>query len=188
MEEMLPLEVILPACDADSKDPAGLRVIGRITFKAKEGATIARAQDAAKKQKPWLTSNFQIKVGPMPASRVSKVEAISIKQSIGDLDGDGAPELFYRSGDVVVTLPAADAGKYLEAFRMSEAGAPVELPVQLDFLDGDGMVLLSYLNVMAVVGCGPSDMFADPADPDATVQVRLRSINDGKKGVLNIIR
>jgi hypothetical protein len=189
MEEMVPLEIILPACDGGSKDPAGLRAIGRITFKAKEGATIARAQDdLAKKQKTWLCSNFRIKIGNLPASRVSKVDAISIKQAIGDLDGDGAPDTYYRSGDVVVTLPAADAGMYLEAFRMSQAGSPVELPIQLDFLDGDGLVLLSYLNVMGVVGCGPSDMFADPADPDATVQVRLRSIHDGKKGILSIIR
>jgi hypothetical protein len=187
--DILPLEVLFPACDVDSKETAGLRVVGRITFKAKEGATLARQSDVSRKQKLWLQSNFRFRLGDLPTARVNKVESFSIKMKVADLDGDGLSDTYYAADDLVFHVPASDAAAFRDAFETTLKGAGSDYVGSVTYLDDDGNPLLTYNNVYRVVGFGPSDPWMDPNDPDATFLVRLiESIQDEAKGFSSLIR
>lgn len=187
--DMLPESITLPGCDLDSHDPAGLRAVGRITFKAKEGATIARAQgELARKQKLWSPANYRLRIGDLPCTRTITVDPIECVRTVADLDGDGAPEVYFNPKEYSITVPAADSGAFQKAFEASLAGTPTPYAMQLDYLDEDGNTLMTASMMCCVVAAGRSNIWMNPSDPDSTYRVVLRSINDGRKGILSIIR
>lgn len=185
--DMLPSTITLPGCDGDSKDPAGLRAVGRITFKAKEGATLARSMSEARRQKMWLPSNFRLKVGDLPCSRVTKVDAITLRRTVGDLNGDGQPDVYFVPDPFGFDVPMADAPAFQTAFQSTLGGTPIGTPIQLDYLDADGNVLLSFVMTGKMVGAGPGNLWMDPSNPSATYRV-LESIQDESKGFSSLIR
>lgn len=187
LSDMVPDLVILPRCDVNSAETSGLRAVGRITFKAKEGASLARV-DEARRQKKWLCSNFRLRLGDLPCSRTVEVDSISMKRTSGDLDGDGEPDIYYTTDQVSFEVPMADAPAFIKAFEGSASGTPTTYRFQLDFLDADGNTLMTFGMDGVLSSVGPTDLWLDPTSTSATLTVTLRGIKDGKKSVLNVIR
>jgi len=75
-------EVTVPACDGASKDPSYLTVAldgGRVTI-----AKAAGKPGAVARPKPWVASNFKLEIDGLDTTKVSRVEAFTIKQQILD--------------------------------------------------------------------------------------------------------
>jgi T4-like virus tail tube protein gp19 len=75
-------EVTIPACDASSRDPAylALTFAPESTRTKKAGGKIDVQNPNA--QKMWLPSNFRLEIGGLDGSRVMKVDAFTVKQSV----------------------------------------------------------------------------------------------------------
>ena len=82
-------EIGIPACDGSSKDPAyiGVKFQPEYTkYKKADGKFESTIND---KQKTWLPSNFRLELGDLDTKHVSRIAAITIKQSISrDAVGD----------------------------------------------------------------------------------------------------
>ncbi|MEA2552799.1 MAG: hypothetical protein QOJ65_975 [Fimbriimonadaceae bacterium] len=180
-DELQNLSITLPACDVDSKDPDGIRFTAGANFKPSDSAPAAPSQDVAKKQKMWLQSNFRLRLGDLPCSRVTKIRNIQLIEVDG-LEGDEG----YASSPLVFDIPAADAPAFQKAFEATRNGSPILYNVQLDYLDTDGNRLLSLVTQMVVTSVGPTDIWADPTDPDATY--RVVAIPDKNKSFTSLIR
>lgn len=76
-------EVGFPASDAASKDPAYMTVkfAPEYTRYTKASGKIS-SLSSIPKQKKWLCSNFRLTLGDLPCKRVSKVDAITVKQAV----------------------------------------------------------------------------------------------------------
>ena len=115
--------VTIPALDGASKDPAyltiqltggGVSSNGDVPFKM---AGINRI-----KQKAWLPSNFRLSIGGADTSRTGRIDAITIKQSLVDVDGDGTPDVVFTASTLGFVLPAADCGPFLQDLKLSGSG------------------------------------------------------------------
>lgn len=81
-ESALITETTIPALDASSKEPAHLTVklSPELTRTAKGGGSIGKVP--AVKQKAFLPSNFRVEIDKLDCSKVSKVDAFTIKQTV----------------------------------------------------------------------------------------------------------
>lgn len=80
-------EVRFPAFDAVSKDPARLTLVftpayTHATPAAATSSTVTKSAGAA--TKAAILSNFKVQIGNLPATRVSRIEAITIKQPVAE--------------------------------------------------------------------------------------------------------
>lgn len=171
-----PVEITFPACDADSKDPAGIQIAcsaqDRMKIPVPDEVKLKAAYNTAKKQKAWLCSNFRLRIGDLPCSRVNKVDAFTVKQSVADLDGDGVLDVFYLPDELSFTLPMADAAPFQAAYQATYDDKPIEYPATLDYLDEDGNVLASISWTLYICSAAPDDPYGNPADPSALCRVR----------------
>lgn len=123
--EALVTEVGFPACDAASKDLARLSV--KISpewtrFEIKKGGKITGGAMAGMdpiKQKRWLTRNFEVEIGGLDCSRISKIEAITIKQKVAEVPLGELRELYREPtnveySNVVLTMPESHAESFLK--------------------------------------------------------------------------
>jgi phage tail-like protein len=136
-------EIGFPALDAESKDRA------RMTIKfAPEstrmltgpGKKIALSNDAAK-QKQWLPSKFRLEIPGVDCTRVSRIDAITIKQTVGAQRGG------IRGGPANLELPnlvatveeshAADFSKWMMSSSQNPNLPGNKKSGQLDFLSAD---------------------------------------------------
>jgi hypothetical protein len=172
-----PLEVTFPACDVDSKDPGGIVVVANAEtakgIPVPDEVKRRLAQHTAKKQKMWLPSNFRLRIGDLPCSRVNKIEALVVKQTIADLDGDGALDYFFMPDDLSFTVPMPDARPFQEAFLATCNGKPTEYPVALEYLDDLGNPLITLTWQTVIYSAGPADAF-NPDDQDGSFAVRSK--------------
>jgi hypothetical protein len=79
-EEALIVETTLPELDAGSKSPAAIT----LTFapaRTKARKPPSSLAGGAVKQKQWLVANFQLQIGELDCSRVSKIEALAISST-----------------------------------------------------------------------------------------------------------
>jgi len=93
------------------------------------------------KQKAWLCSNFRCSIDGVDSSvtnRVAKIDSMTIKQGIADLDGDGL--LDFTVSDLVMEVPVDN----LDAFRTWQALAGDRQCV-IDYLDTDGTTIRSLV-------------------------------------------
>lgn len=172
-----------PGCDSDSKDSGGISMrIKSKTYQKKADQQIASKgfQEAAKKQKMWMVSNFRVSIGDLPNTRISKIDPIVFRQVVGDFDGDGSPDARYPANSWKFTLGRIDAAAYQAAFNSTLAGAPKDYLFQLDYLDEAGNMLVGLRMNAQVVGFGPTNPFADPADPEFTYTVTLSNQKGGE--------
>ena len=107
-------EVSFPALDAASKDACKMSIkISPETTRVTRygGAQFSGANGlSAFKQKAWLCSNFRIKIGNLDASRVNKIEALTIKQKIlDDPQGQLREPAALEYPNLAVTLADLDA-------------------------------------------------------------------------------
>ena len=142
-------EVAFPALDAASKDAAFMTVKISPESTRFEGASGAVGGVAPKKQKQWLASNFRVKVGGLPTSRVNKIESILVKQQIVAVSGeDRFPRKLPGRLDfpnLVLSLSATDASEWRrwhEDFVINgNCGSENEEDGVIEFLDPSLKVL-----------------------------------------------
>lgn len=171
-----PKAVEFPACDASSKDAGGMRVVWTSNQDTTPPLVMDASKavvDAARKQKMWLSSNFRLSVGNLPCSRCSKTDPLLVKvvyatDPAGNVGSDSI------AGDFACYVPVADAGPFQEALRMTALGQPTDYPMELDYLDGDGNMIMDLTCTVQVWGVAPADIFADPNSSTATMKVTYR--------------
>ena len=106
-------EVSFPALDAASRAKAFMTVrIKPELVRVKQGGVLP-PPPPGNKQKSWLASNFRFRLGQLPATRVAKVEAISVKQNMSTAENGGQREHTFEPTTVEypnlkITLAAAD--------------------------------------------------------------------------------
>lgn len=76
-------EIAFPALDASSKEPAKMTIkfAPEHTRRTKGGSTLPPA-GLGVKQKAWLCSNFKLDIAGLDCTRVSKIEALVVKQVV----------------------------------------------------------------------------------------------------------
>ena len=103
-------EVGFPALDGSSKDAAYLKIKidpESIEDRPASGKTVTLD---ASKQKTWLQSNFRLELKPVATSRVSKIDAFTIKQTVvTDVIGEDREPGKLEIPDVVASVSALDA-------------------------------------------------------------------------------
>jgi phage tail-like protein len=101
----------MPSLDATSKDPAYMV----LKFAPESARYSVRPGDALKgdtKQKKWLPANFRLKIDGLDCSRVNKIEALTIKQKVVELEPGGI-----EYPNLVVTMPEAFSQTFLEWYE-----------------------------------------------------------------------
>ena len=118
-------EIGFPALDAgNNKEPC------KISLKLKPESTRYVAGGGAKitggafsndqaKQKQWLTSSFRLRIGGMDCTRVSKIEALTIKQKnvdnpCGEVRDAQCEPATLEIPNLVITLPEANAPEFFK--------------------------------------------------------------------------
>jgi hypothetical protein len=158
-------EVGFPALDGASKEPAFLTIVfspERTTYKTASG----KYPPSSGKQKQWLCSNFRLKLGDLPCSRVSKIDAFTIKQSVTE-SPVGATRDYEREPaaieipNLAVTLADVDADawfKFFEEFVLKgNNGQEREIIGVLDCLAPDGRTVLASVSFsqVGIFKCAP---------------------------------
>ena len=107
-------EIAFPAMDGASKDAAYMKLKVSPEFVRTVPGSGKEVQGAALKQKKWLTSNFQFTLGNLPASRVNKVEALTIKQKVVQDPRGGLVPGKLEYPNLTVYIPEPDAPKWYD--------------------------------------------------------------------------
>jgi phage tail-like protein len=97
-------ETTIPALDAGAKDAAYLvlKLTPESTRPIKPSGSVAVATS---KQKQWLASNFTLELGKLDASKVSKIDSFTIKQTMAAPTTDLGDVTFPEQA-LVVSVPA----------------------------------------------------------------------------------
>jgi hypothetical protein len=179
--DLTPVGLELPACDVDSKEPKGVDVAFKTRRTFKIGTTTDlndSARLAAKKQKMWLASNFRISLAgrsvPTPMSLGSIKD---IARSLGDVDGDGVEDFSWESSDITFAVPNSDSAFFNELFKKTLAGTDdCIVPIKIDYLDEDGVPLITVSQDVFVSSVGFEGMFQSLSQQTKT-QVVCRGVN-----------
>lgn len=109
-------EIGFPALDASSKEAAKMtvKIVPERTDMSFARPGKLKGANDNRRQKLWQVSNFRLDIDQMPCRRVSKVEALTIKQKV--IENPLGDELYYQRQataidypNLVITLPEADA-------------------------------------------------------------------------------
>jgi hypothetical protein len=116
-------EVIFPELDAAEKQIGrfALKLAPETTNVAQPGLPTLKGTTTAK-EKQWLTSNFRVSIGTIPAeatSRVSKVDAIVIKQKLSEGEAGEIRDPILEVepldvGNITLTVPERFAQPFLD--------------------------------------------------------------------------
>lgn len=151
--------LITMALDSDMAGPVFL---GHSPLSAAEQA-LAKAD---RKMKPWSNSEFHFKLDGQVDPMVTGVSEIRVV-SVGDLDGDGAPEL-RTAAPIEITIPEASLLKYLGAIGSDPTSPPV---FKICWLNDQHEPFVTFMGRLEVAGWGPVDPFTPPSD---TREVKVR--------------
>lgn len=160
-------EVRFPACDVDSKEPAGVEVYfnpREYSRSSMAGEYARSASQFAKTQKLWSQSSFRVTIGDLPCAKMRKVGPITIRVQPPNHN----PEARIGQIEFDTEIGLVDSGPFREALSKTVAGPPQEYPFRLEYLDDDGNVLLSLITMVVIESvdkANPLDAF-DPADPE----------------------
>lgn len=110
-------EIGFPALDASSKDPAYLVLKFAPDLTERKAGSGAQLSAAPQKQKQWLPANFRFELGKLPAGKVSKIDAFTIKQTAVTDDLGEARDYAKEPGklefpNLKVTFAESDAGPW----------------------------------------------------------------------------
>src|SRR4029077_17363640 len=75
-------ETGIPACDGSSKEPAYMTIKFAPEFTRTVKASGKVVANDTKGQKQWLPSNFKLEIDGLDCTRVNKIDAFTIKQSV----------------------------------------------------------------------------------------------------------
>lgn len=113
-------EVTTPALDAGSRDAAFVKAVITPEFlseKRGEGATLKAT--STKTQTKWAPANFKFEMTPLPTTRVNKIDAITVKQTVTTEDIGDARDYGREPGklefpNLKVTFAEVDSAKWIE--------------------------------------------------------------------------
>ena len=155
-------ETVIPAMDASSRDPGYLTVkFAPEQVRTVQGSKekVAAPSAKSKSTRSWVVSNFRLAIDGLDARRVSKIDAITVKQPTV-LSGVGeARETRKEPGKVEfpnlkITLPAADAQSWIawhEDFVIKgNNGQEKERNGKLELLAADGKQVLATVRLYNV--------------------------------------
>lgn len=167
-------EFSIPACDAASKESGYLIVkfSPEVTTPLAGKGSMLPAVGA--KQKSWATSNFRLTIPGLDCSRVSRIEALAIKQTIAQ-DQFGQARVAQKEPaklefpNLVISLAEASAGTFYAWFQAmvvkGETGENNEKFGTLELLDPtlQGTLLTINFHHLGIFGFSPekSDSNAD---------------------------
>ncbi|MEO8539168.1 MAG: phage tail protein [bacterium] len=150
-------EIALPTLDAASKEAAQMTIKFRPESTRLTPGTGKLAGAVAAKQKAWLSSNFRISIGDLPCGRVSKIEALAIKQKVTEYREGGEGTIRLLPGrleypNLVLTFAATDGSQWQAFFDdfvlNGNNGNDNELGGTLDFMGADLKSVLARLQFL----------------------------------------
>ncbi len=153
-EDALITEVTFPTLDGGSKETAYLDIV--ITPSVTSLKPGKAKPPIEKKQKQWLTSNFRLNIGSLPASRVSKIDSFTIKQGFAEFDqGDGGGRSIEPTKiefpNLSVTLSELDGAPwfaYLDSFVVQgRNGTGDEVSGTIEYLSPDLKTVLAQISL-----------------------------------------
>jgi hypothetical protein len=153
-------EITIPASDASSKDTAFFTIkfdAEEITYQAGDDADIKGVVNT--KQKKWLTSNFRLRLGDLPCTRVSKVDSFTIKQGmtqddVGEQRVSTKEPTKLEIPNLKVTFSASDVAPWAKFFDdfviKGNNGQEMELSGALEWLDPSLKEVLGSVDLFQV--------------------------------------
>lgn len=186
-KDALITEVQIPKLDQASKEANPLYCTA-----VTEGmsALYEGTQTQRPKQKKWLTSNFRLKLGDLPCSRVSKIDSFTVKQTFAE-DAVGGVQRTTIMSDVSFEVPWEDAAPFMEWFQMERQGTGVALPFEFDLYDGDHYVI-GVRAMLNAVSLGAADMFdaalLGPSGPTLKIKGSVFGKSRELKGHVTLIK
>ena len=153
-------EITIPALDTTSKDSAFFAIKinpEEITFKDGDKSVLTGMINTRNKQ--WLCSNFRMRLGDLPCTRVSKIEAFTIKQhamleTSGDFRVSGKEITKLEIPNLKVTFAEGDikpwAAWFDEFVVKGRNDQENELPGVIEFLDPGGSEILGSVDLRQV--------------------------------------
>ncbi|MDP4219800.1 MAG: phage tail protein [Bacteroidota bacterium] len=158
-KDALVTEIGFPGCDGSSKDPGFLNLKFApeiIRYKKGSGnADVSKFAIDGKIQKKWLPANFRLKIDGMDdaSSRVNKIEALVVKQSVATDNIGEARDYQKEPGHIdfpnlSVSIPsqyAKDFYDWHEDFAVNgNTGKPSYKHGSLEYLNAEGEVLIHF--------------------------------------------
>lgn len=168
-QNALVTEVGFPALDAASKDAAKMTI--KISPEStRYGRTSGLPAHLPSRQKLWSPANFRLKIDGLDATRVNKIEAIVIKQSIIEGSTGGLASGGVDFPNLVIGLPEASSDtweSWLEDFVIKGNNtAQGERNGQLTYLATDGSSLFSLdLLSLGIFRLAPNEVDAGQTMP-----------------------
>ncbi len=174
-------EIGIPACDAGSKDPGFLTVKFAPEFTTPLAGKGSALPAIGPKSKVLAPSNFRLTIPGLDCSRVSKIEALTIKQAVSQ-NAVGQMRDFQKEPgklefpNLVISLAESSAGTFYAWFQdmviKGNAGENNERAGTLEFLDQTmkSPLLTIYFNHLGIFGFTPEK---SEASVEAVKRVRV---------------
>jgi hypothetical protein len=179
--EALIAEVSFPALDANDKDPAYLNVkLHPERIELKNGSGDIRGNEGQRKGKMWTPAMFELDIKGIDCTRVSKIDAITVKQSITQMytGANRYPELeptgieFPNLTLYVTEAYAQDFVEWHKKFVVQGAKDPEqEKTGHINFLDPSGNRILFSINLNRV---GISSLTVEKSEANAEALKRVK--------------
>lgn len=115
-------EIGFPAMDASSKDPAYMTLKFAPERTEDKPASGKLSSGSKQQQKLWLPSNFRLEIKGLPTGKVSKIDALTIKQTAVTDDIGETRDYQKEPGkleypNLVFTIPEVDAQPWRDYFE-----------------------------------------------------------------------
>jgi phage tail-like protein len=170
-------ETTIPACDANAKEPAyiTLKFAPEYTRASKAAGSI-QATPSKNEQKLWLPSNFRLTIDGLDSSKVSKIDAFTIKQTVVRDELGDARDYLKEPGKIEfpnlkITIAEAGAQSWAAWFEdfviKGNSSEAREKNGTLEFLNSDGTKALARIRFhnLGIFRLGPPKPEADPCTP-----------------------
>lgn len=175
-------EVGIPAADASSKEPGYLTV--KITpAYTRTAQSSGKLQVGPSRQKVWLPSNFKLQIDGLDCSRVNKIDALTIKQSVVQYSSGSGRDYQNIPGSVEfpnlrITFASSTGRTWLDWYDVflinGDNGPETEKTGSLTYLTPDLKGVLLTLNFFNMGIIRLEDGVFDPVDePSAKMRAEL---------------
>lgn len=160
--QALVTETTIPACDGASKDP-GYLTLRFAVENIQDGTNIGKTLlPDAKGQKSWLPSNFRLKLGGLDCTKVSKIDAFTIKTTLArNSDGNLSPTKL-EFPNLTLTLSSTSASSFdawFDDFVITGNNSDAyEKSGTLEFLSADRSTTIAHMGLsnIGIYRFGPS--------------------------------
>jgi hypothetical protein len=162
-------EVGFPACDGAAKDPAymTLKFAPEYTRKKPASGNVSSFATRAYQQRRWIPSNFRLTINGVDCTKVSKIEALTLKQKVSE-NPVGEPRDYLKEPgkidypNIKVTLSEEFAHDFFAWFEdfviQGNNDAGKEKTGSLEFLSPNLQTVLLKLNFfnLGIFKCEPA--------------------------------